>query len=149
MSLLPAICTRYFFSVGYDQPFADSHRSPIWIKAIKCTVRLLQNAPAPGHFRPQKSVGSVPCSKIWVTDLMVFNQPRKDSRHRQIRALKQNLPKLCGGCDSSQSGLVVMPTPLMVPRRTQAVRQKASGCQRRPDRASCNMMPWQACCSRL
>ena len=58
-------------------------------QGIRCIVKPLQDTPAPGLYRPQKSVGSVPCSNDWVTILMVFNQPRIDSRHRQIKAFKQ------------------------------------------------------------
>jgi len=65
-----------------------------------CIVKPLQDTPALGLYRPQKSVGSVPCSNSWVTNLMVFNQPRIDSRHRQIKASQhqnKNMSIILGG----------------------------------------------------
>jgi len=85
---LSSICTRYFFFLVTARQSLTRTGHPSGSRHW-CTVKPLQITPAPGLYRPQKSVGSVPCSNDWVTNLMVFNQPRIDSRHRQIKALKQ------------------------------------------------------------
>jgi hypothetical protein len=83
--VLPPFRARYFFPIGFLRNSPESHQSPIGIKANVVLNQMIQTLPLVQSIGLQKIFGTMPCSFGCITNLMVFNQPHIDSRHRRIR----------------------------------------------------------------
>jgi len=74
-----------FLSYRFFANSPESHQSPIGIKANVVLDQMIQTLPLVQSIGLQKIFSTMPCSFGCITNLMVFNQPLIDSRHRRIR----------------------------------------------------------------